>query len=214
MARYINIDNTGEHPLANDYIVTLHLVENDTASVRIEVTRHSDTIEIQTRADAYMRTWEARLTRNDTERGCERVVQVELARDPDRERDTGCIQIATPGEIPIARIECDSAEWRQLWLTMLNVVLAHRETTDRVKLAAPVLTDPETIRTRVLQCIAESRANDGAEVDCLDVRLDDAEATLGDEQITTEGGCFMGTGIYDLDIVTDARIDARLRVRR
>ena len=212
MAHYIHIENNIEHTLANDYMVNLRPVENDSRSIRIELTRADTTIQIQTRADACMRARQATLTTTDTEHTSERVVQIQLGRNS--ELDIGCIRISDPAGTSVARIECETEEWRTLWRTMLNVMLAHREKTDAVKLAAPVLTDPETIRTRVLQCIAESRASDGAEVDCLNVRLEDAETTLKAAQITTEGGCFLGTDIYDLDIVNEDRIDARLRVRR
>ena len=212
MARFIDIENNIEHTPGNVYMVNLHLVDNDSGSIRIELTRDNATIQIRTRAEACIRAREATLTTSDTGHTSERVVQIQLGRNS--ELDTGCIRIADPAGTSVAQIECETEEWHTLWRTMLNVLLAHREKTDAVKLAAPVLTDPETIRTRVLQCIAESRANDGAEVDCLNVRLEDAATTLKTDQITTEGGCFLGTGIYDLDIVNGDRIDARLRLRR
>ena len=193
------------------YVMTVAEIGTDRVAISLRDPDRDTEMRIETGPQVLLHTADATLTRS--ENGSKGTIPIRLGMIRNPETDSRLVTLSDETDQTFAEIECDLEEWRNLAVSMLHLLNLEQQREDTSKLATPTLTDPESIRSRVHECIHESQQANGQEVDCLNVRLDDARRALEENGTKSEGGSFLGSGIYDLDVLNGDRIEARLRVR-
>ena len=140
-----------------------------------------------------------------------RAGRAELSRAGPGEPQTLTLEDEGGGALGSLRLKPE--ESRHVELALLNSAIEGQAQRDAEAMKTPPLEDAGAIKACVDAAITRSKADDGHEVECMEVRLADAEAVLRAMGLASEGGKAMGSPAYDLDVVEDGQITARLRVR-
>ena len=209
-----NIGDNAVETRRVEYTTTVRALDDERVQITLLSSDEQSEIQITTSADAVTRNaTDATLTatNNGHRQWSRQTSTVGLQIECDAKRVTRSITWSDTDGTALGRIECDPEEWGRITGTMLRLLLPQQQRTDALKLAMPPVTNPDAIRSRLLERIAESKGDGGAEIDCLDVQLEDARRALEREGIASEGGCVLGSGVYDLDIHSRDTIDRPLR---
>ena len=207
MAIYNACDERGQAQTTSELQVECAKVWAGHVRIALRDSESTNVVEIVVADTAWARRAEAQITMRGT---VATNGYATLTRIPG---GTGTITVSDKEETEKGRIELEREEARRVYMLLIESVLESQARRDAEALKSAALTDATAIRERVESAIKNSRANEGYEVDCMEVRLKDAERTLTALGIASEGGKSLGSCAYDLDIVEEDEITARLRVR-